>query len=115
MRLINAKRFLETGKALFRDVGDNDDVPYAIISHRWGEDEISLKDIELGSSDLRRKEGYFKVKNACKVAMEDRLNYIWIDTCKYCGTALLIHFEKRMHVRDTYLGSMRRLYRQVQQ
>ncbi|OAX36901.1 HET-domain-containing protein [Rhizopogon vinicolor AM-OR11-026] len=63
--------------------------PYAILSHRWlanpGE-EVSFQDLQRREEhtfhpDVRRKEGFMKLKGACDRALQDGLNYIWIDTC----------------------------------
>ena len=52
---------------------------YAILSHRWEEDEVTLKDMQNGTAD--RKRGYWKVNMASKLAMLDGWGYVWIDTC----------------------------------
>ena len=52
---------------------------YAILSHRWGAEEITLQDIKTG--EATRLPGYKKVKNACYVALKGGYKYIWIDTC----------------------------------
>lgn len=55
--------------------------PYAILSHTWGaeEDEVTLQ--ELGKLSAFEKPGYSKIEGACKHALKDGLDYIWIDTC----------------------------------
>ncbi|KAK5045647.1 hypothetical protein LTR84_009016 [Exophiala bonariae] len=56
------------------------DVPaYAILSHRWGEGEITLSDME--TRTYKSKKAYFKLEFARKQAEDDCLQYIWIDTC----------------------------------
>ncbi|OMP84373.1 Vegetative incompatibility protein HET-E-1 [Diplodia seriata] len=72
----------------------NDDAPrYAILSHRWREEEILFDDFQPdGPADrkaghrslckeARDKEGYQKLHMACAQAVNDWLNYVWIDTC----------------------------------
>lgn len=57
-----------------------DEVPlYAILSHTWGEGEISFQDMYSGEVD--QKAGYDKLQRCCKVAAADGLEYVWIDTC----------------------------------
>jgi hypothetical protein len=54
--------------------------PYAILSHRWGEEEVlfsNLADLE----NARKYKGFSKLEKACEQAIKDGLNYIWIDTC----------------------------------
>lgn len=54
---------------------------YAILSHTWGADseEVSFKDFMEGSE--KNKAGYRKIEFCRKQAVEDGLQYFWIDTC----------------------------------
>ncbi|PNP78752.1 hypothetical protein FNYG_07894 [Fusarium nygamai] len=54
--------------------------PYAILSHRWGNDdeELSFKDMMRGPTN---KVGMKKVEGCCRQAKKDNLKYAWIDTC----------------------------------
>ncbi|KAH8595322.1 hypothetical protein B0O99DRAFT_672145 [Bisporella sp. PMI_857] len=73
MRLLHAKE---------RDLREfpSDSIPrYAILSHTWGEQEISLQDIK--ASDAEELQGYEKVKMTCSYAMKRGIEYVWIDTC----------------------------------
>src|SRR4051812_9629963 len=57
-----------------------DDIPsYAILSHRWGTDEISFHDLE--KDGVRDRPGYAKIEMICKTAAEAGISYAWIDTC----------------------------------
>ncbi|KIY01856.1 uncharacterized protein Z520_01994 [Fonsecaea multimorphosa CBS 102226] len=59
---------------------EGEDVPlYSILSHTWGEDEVTYQDVQAGRAE--GKLGYQKIKNACKRAAADGFEYIWIDTC----------------------------------
>jgi len=51
---------------------------YAILSHTWDETELSLQDLNSGSS--WSKSGYLKVQKSCEKA-RIRNTWIWIDTC----------------------------------
>jgi hypothetical protein len=53
--------------------------PYAILSHRWGDAEILLEDIESGT--YKEKDGYRKLQFCAEQATRDELQYFWIDTC----------------------------------
>ncbi|KAK3343153.1 heterokaryon incompatibility protein-domain-containing protein [Neurospora tetraspora] len=59
-----------------------EDIPrarYAILSHTWGEDEVSFRDL---TYDIERsKKGWRKITNACEYAASRGWEYIWIDTC----------------------------------
>ena len=62
---------------------NDDDVRYAILSHRWGsdEEEVSFADIQKPKFLLRRKKGYEKIKRCCAQALNDGYKYAWVDTC----------------------------------
>jgi hypothetical protein len=56
---------------------------YAILSHRWGDDEVLFKDLN-GSKDLnllQNKQGFSKVKRYCEQASRDKYSWAWVDTC----------------------------------
>ncbi|KAL8636605.1 MAG: hypothetical protein Q9228_006016 [Teloschistes exilis] len=52
---------------------------YAILSHTWGEEEISFHDFYKPKSRLLQ--GYEKIQRCCSVAHSDGYKYLWIDTC----------------------------------
>ena len=59
---------------------EGDPVPsYAILSHRWEEDEVSLQDIQTGNAENKR--GWSKLRRYCGLAAEEGWSYVWIDTC----------------------------------
>jgi hypothetical protein len=53
--------------------------PYAILSHTWGEEEVSFQDLLAGT--LVEKKGFEKVKRCCEIAARDGFEYAWVDTC----------------------------------
>jgi hypothetical protein len=56
--------------------------PYAILSHTWGDDEVTLQEIEsIAPELLQQRKGFAKIQDACRYARENGHNYIWIDTC----------------------------------
>lgn len=52
---------------------------YAILSHRWRQDELTFQDVETGS--FFKKKGFWKIKNACRVARRCGCDWLWADTC----------------------------------
>ncbi|KIO05530.1 hypothetical protein M404DRAFT_140799, partial [Pisolithus tinctorius Marx 270] len=55
---------------------------YVMLSHRWGEDEPSLRDIEgYLIYDMSIKEGFEKLQAFCLVACERDFLWAWSDTC----------------------------------
>ncbi|PYH66671.1 HET domain-containing protein [Aspergillus vadensis CBS 113365] len=73
MRLINARTL-----GLEEFVGQN--IPkYAILSHTWGQDEVTFQDMQTPTAT--KKSGYAKIKHSCERALQDGLGYVWVDTC----------------------------------
>ena len=56
--------------------------PYAILSHRWREQEVLYDDmIAADRSIARNKKGYAKLEMTCRLALEHGFSYVWSDTC----------------------------------
>jgi len=56
------------------------DIPkYAILSHRWGAEEITFKELIDGTS--KNKAGYGKIQFCGEQAKRNGLQYFWVDTC----------------------------------
>ncbi|KAK4936614.1 hypothetical protein LTR10_022537 [Elasticomyces elasticus] len=73
MRLINTET-LEIQEYF----GDN--IPkYAILSHTWGEGEVSYQDWQFISQRTPKK-GYRKILASCKRARRRSINHLWVDT-----------------------------------
>ena len=99
MRLINVGAFLEReqwfeqGKRVDRrakvlEFGDDEVTEYAILSHRWIEQEVDYKEIvklakmdEEERSEIRRRDGYLKILQSCEQAKKDGYKWLWVDTC----------------------------------
>jgi hypothetical protein len=73
MRLLNAVTLQ------LEEFFDTDLPPYAILSHRWQDDEVSFQHIQDGSGP--RKKGYAKLKLCCDQAVKDGYTHAWVDTC----------------------------------
>ena len=73
-------RLLSSRTLDFHDFVEDESRPeYAILSHRWEDDEVAYKDM------LKRraegKKGLAKIRNCAKQALEDGFEYFWVDTC----------------------------------
>ncbi|KAF4628707.1 hypothetical protein G7Y89_g9445 [Cudoniella acicularis] len=55
--------------------------PYAILSHCWGADEVTLRDMETETLEWKNKPGYKKIAYACDQAIKDGFEFVWVDTC----------------------------------
>lgn len=72
-------RLLHTESLLFEEFYDTQVPKYAILSHRWGDNEVTLQDFRKG----RRQDtqGYAKIKHFCILASNRGFEWVWIDTC----------------------------------
>lgn len=85
MRLLNA-----TTKRVAKFFDDGIP-PYAILSHTWGENEITFQDLEKLHGDTstgsnlweipKSHPNHTKIEGCCAQALGDGLNWVWIDTC----------------------------------
>ena len=73
MRLIN------TTTLLFEEFLGKNIPKYAILSHTWGEQEVSFKDMETNAATT--KIGFQKIQMTCQLARSRGHRYAWIDTC----------------------------------
>ncbi|KAI1618609.1 heterokaryon incompatibility protein-domain-containing protein [Exophiala viscosa] len=53
---------------------------YAILSHRWGAEEVSLQDMDTPKF-LDGKAGFSKINSALWLARNKGYSYLWVDTC----------------------------------
>ena len=73
-------RLIDTTTLQFEDVQFEDHMhtweKYAILSHRWGDDEVSHQDY------LDKKKhtgsGYAKIINFCRLAKQNGLDWAWV-------------------------------------
>ncbi|KAK3348667.1 quinon protein alcohol dehydrogenase-like superfamily [Lasiosphaeria hispida] len=77
MRLLERN---DTGEFRLTDDLPNDKIPpYAILSHTWGNEEVSFKDFANGMA--KNKAGYAKIQFCGDQARYDALEFFWVDTC----------------------------------
>lgn len=55
--------------------------PYAILSHTWETEEVSLQEMLSGDPSISKKKGYSKIYHCCQTALADGFEYAWVDTC----------------------------------
>jgi hypothetical protein len=74
-------RLLNVDKLELHEFFDYKIPPYAILSQRWEEDEISYKDVRKQRN--LSSQGWQKVQNFYQLVRreEPNLKYAWIDTC----------------------------------
>lgn len=106
MKLLDARALVETGSArLVEYIDERSLPPYAILSHTWGQptEEVLFEDVQsvqdkagpltqantatfYSPRELAQrgeKSGWSKVYAAAHRACQDRLDYVWIDTCSF--------------------------------
>ena len=72
-------RLLNTSTLKLYEFHDKDIPRYAILSHKWTGQEVSLQMLENPSS--KTLAGYTKIQRCCELALSEGWKYAWIDTC----------------------------------
>ncbi|KIW99047.1 uncharacterized protein Z519_00710 [Cladophialophora bantiana CBS 173.52] len=76
MRLLNARTLQ------FLEIDDPRTVPkYAILSHTWTDKEVVFSDLKSSPQLAHQRPEFAKVKFTAQQALDDGLDYIWVDTC----------------------------------
>jgi hypothetical protein len=71
--------FQDDGSLACTEFGRHNVPQYAILSHTWGDEEVTFQDLFLcTSTDLS---GYRKINFCGEQAVKDGLKYFWVDTC----------------------------------
>ncbi|KAH7406437.1 hypothetical protein DE146DRAFT_607355 [Phaeosphaeria sp. MPI-PUGE-AT-0046c] len=59
--------------------------PFAILSHTWEEDECTLQQMQNAETNMvTKRKGYQKIRQCCEQALEDGLQWAWVDTYACC-------------------------------
>lgn len=78
--LTSNMRLLNTTTKKLEDFGVNPP-RYAILSHRWLDEEVTFRDMSRHEVDETRMKGYAKLSAACDVTRSLGFLYLWMDTC----------------------------------
>jgi hypothetical protein len=87
-------RLLDVHTRKLVDFHQSDQVPpYAILSHTWGDGEVSFRDVEAAkaaagagagsgaaAAEISNREGWSKVLGTCERARHDGIGWVWVDT-----------------------------------
>lgn len=73
MRLLNATTHR------LEDFSNRTVPEYAILSHTWDGDEFTYQDLFLTNG--RRRKGWTKIEETCRLALKENIGYVWVDTC----------------------------------
>lgn len=77
---VNQMRLLNTKTLDLEVFATNEEIRYAILSHTWGEGEVTFADLPQ-EKRRTRAEGWEKIRRSCEIAAQLGFTYIWIDTC----------------------------------
>jgi Heterokaryon incompatibility protein (HET) len=72
-------RLLNTSTLQLKEYFDSNIPPYAILSHRWENEEVTFQDMQRGSHEGMA--GFLKIKGCCRQAELDGFAWVWIDSC----------------------------------
>lgn len=61
-------RLLDTTTLEFKEYPDRPDVEYAILSHRWGNEEVTFKEYRKSCVNIKHRAGYRKIVDFCAIA-----------------------------------------------
>ena len=99
MRLINVKVVLEREELMKKnkqvdrrkevlEFRDDETTDYAILSHRWIEQEVNYEEmvdlervVKEKQKEIRGRGGYQKILGTCEQAKKDGYEWLWVDTC----------------------------------
>ncbi|KAK1760086.1 heterokaryon incompatibility protein-domain-containing protein [Echria macrotheca] len=78
MRLLNTREY-----EMWDFVSDEDKPPYAILSHRWEQDEeVTYQEWENRANvDITHKNGFRKILEFRAQAAREGFDWVWVDTC----------------------------------
>jgi hypothetical protein len=60
---------------------DHRSTRYAILSHTWGQKEVTFADMQRGLPHAEALPSFEKIRGACRRAAIDGFKFIWVDTC----------------------------------
>ena len=96
-------RLLSASTLQFREFHGSKVPYYAILSHTWGEEEVSFQDMQTGSHE--EKAGFAKIKCCCALAASEGWEYVWVDTCCIDKTSSAELSEAINSMFDWYRGA----------
>ncbi|KAF2809939.1 HET-domain-containing protein [Mytilinidion resinicola] len=73
-------RLLDTETLKLHEFFGDNIPPYAILSHRWEDGEVSFQDMQ-DPHTASQKAGWTKIKRFCEKAARYSYEYAWVDTC----------------------------------
>ncbi|KAI1016757.1 hypothetical protein LB504_007143 [Fusarium proliferatum] len=75
----NRMRLINTRTRAFEEFYGSKVPKYAVLSHTWGQEEVTFMDWA-DPTTVTRRSGFIKIIEACEQARNDDYSYIWVDT-----------------------------------
>ena len=72
-------RLLHTSTLRLREFYDAQIPSYVILSYTWGNEEVTLQDLE--KEESKNRAGYAKITGCCALARSSGWEWLWVDTC----------------------------------
>ena len=72
-------RLLHTSTLKLHEFFGDHILGYAILSHTWDNEEVTLQDLE--KEESKNRAGYAKITGCCAFALSTDWEWLWIDTC----------------------------------
>lgn len=77
-------RLIDTDTLILHEYNEASIPPYAILSHTWGENEVSFEQMTtLSHNELAKVAGYDKIQRCSSQARNWNLRYTWVSSA-YC-------------------------------
>ena len=70
---------INTSSLELQQIIDSAQEAYAILSHTWGDAEVTFQ--QLSQTASRSEEGFAKIKKTCNLAKRQGIRWAWVDTC----------------------------------
>ncbi|KAI1179269.1 heterokaryon incompatibility protein-domain-containing protein [Nemania sp. FL0916] len=74
-------RLIRISSMKIEEVKGREAPPYAILSHTWGDNEISFTEFDDKARSSKHADDFKKIRGCCMQAACDGLDAVWIDTC----------------------------------
>lgn len=74
-------RLIRTTRLELREFFDRQVPQYAILSHTWGEDEVTLQELTSPDRFAGLDRRLNKIKDFCQLARSNGFEWAWVDTC----------------------------------
>ena len=85
---------INTASLVLEFVEDPETCVYAILSHTWGDGEVSFQDMA-NIERARKKLGFSKIERTCQLALNRNIEYAWVGKLYLRLVLLLLPFERK--------------------